>query len=124
MKMKGLTEKEEEIMHFFWMHGPLYVKQIVDLYPAPKPHTNTISTFVRMLEQKGYIGHEQRGNTYLYYATISREEYSRKTLRSVMSRYFNNSLSGVVSALFKDEKLSDDEIQQLIKLVKENNSTK
>ncbi len=120
--MKGLTDKEEEIMHFFWERGPMYVKQIVELYPDPKPHINTISTFVRMLEQCGYIGHEQHGNTYLYHATVNREEYSRKTLRSVMSRYFNNSLSGVVSALFKEEKLSDEEILQLIKQVKENNS--
>lgn len=119
--MKGLTDKEEELMHFFWTHGPLFVKQIVEKYPEPKPHFNTISTFVRALEQKGYVGHEQYGNTYLYHAVVSREEYSRKTLRSVMSRYFDNSLTGVVSALFKDENLSDDEIKELIQQVRNNN---
>lgn len=119
--MKQLTEKEEELMHFFWERGPMYVKQIVELYPDPKPHFNTISTFVRALEQKGYVGHEQYGNTYRYHAEVSREEYSCKTLRSVMRRYFDNSLSGVVSALFKDEDLSDDEIRDLIKQVRENN---
>lgn len=120
--MKGLTDKEEELMYFFWERGPMYVRQLVELYPDPKPHFNTISTFVRALEQKGYVGHEQYGNTYLYHAAVSREEYSRKTLRSVMSRYFNNSLTGIVSALFKDENLSDDDIRDLIKQVRENNN--
>ena len=73
--MKGLTDKEEELMHFFWTHGSLFVKQIVEKHPDPKPHFNTISTFVRALEQKGYVGHEQYGNTYLYHAVVSREEY-------------------------------------------------
>lgn len=119
--MKQLTDKEEELMHLFWERGSMYVRQIVELYPDPKPHFNTISTFVRSLEQKGYVEHEQFGNTYLYRASVSREEYSRKTLRSVMSRYFDNSLSGVVSALFKDENLSDEEISDLIKQVRKNN---
>ena len=119
--MKKLTDKEEELMHFFWEKGPLYVREIVELYPEPRPHFNTISTFVRALEQKEYVNHEQFGNTYRYYAVVSREEYSRKTLRTVMSRYFDNSLTGIVSALFKDENLSDDEIKDLIKQVRENN---
>lgn len=115
--MKTLTEKEEELMQIFWERGALYVRQIVDLYPEPKPHFNTISTFVRLLEQKGYVTHEKTGNTFLYRAAISRDEHSRSTLRRVVDRYFGNSLSGVVSALFKDERLSDDEIRDLINQV-------
>ena len=120
--MKQLTEKEEELMNLFWERGPMFVRELVELYPDPKPHFNTISTFVRVLEQKGYVGQEQFGNSYKYHAAVSREEFSRKTLRSVMNRYFDNSLSGIVSALFKDEDLSDDEIRELIKKVRENNN--
>lgn len=119
--MKTLTEKEEELMQIFWERGPLYVRQIVELYPDPKPHFNTISTFVRLLEQKGYVAHEKTGNTYLYRAAVSREEHSRSTLRKVVDRYFGNSLSGVVSALFKDEQLTDDEIRDLITKVTNQN---
>lgn len=119
--MKTLTEKEEELMQIFWERGPLYVRQIVELYPDPKPHFNTISTFVRLLEQKGYVAHEKTGNTYLYRAAVSREEHSRTTLRKVVDRYFGNSLSGVVSALFKDEQLTDDEIRDLITKVTNQN---
>ncbi len=122
--MKSLTEKEEELMTIFWERGPLFVKEIVELYPEPKPHVNTVSTFVRLLEQKGYVSHTSFGSTYQYYAVISKEDYSRNTLRSVISKYFDNSLKGVVSALFKDEKLTDDEIRELINQVKESNSQK
>lgn len=122
--MKSLTEKEEELMTIFWERGPLFVKEIVELYPEPKPHVNTISTFVRLLEQKGYVSHTSYGSTYQYYAVISKEDYSRNTLKSVISKYFDNSLKGVVSALFKDEKLTDDEIRELINQVKESNSQK
>ncbi len=115
--MKQLTDKEEELMRIFWERGPLYVRDIVDSYPEPKPHFNTISTFVRLLEGKGYLTHTRTGNTYLYAPAITRDEYSRSTLRRVVDRYFGSSIAGVVSALFKDEKLSDAEIRSLIEQV-------
>ena len=62
--MKQLTEKEEELMNLFWERGPMFVREIVELYPDPKPHFNTISTFVRVLVQKGLVWHVQFGNSY------------------------------------------------------------
>ena len=119
--MKQLTDKEEELMHIFWDRGPLYVREIVELYPDPKPHFNTISTFVRLLEGKGYLTHTKTGNTYRYEPAVTRDAYSRSTLRSVVDRYFGSSIAGVVSALFKDERLSDDEIRDLIEQVTSSN---
>ena len=89
--MKTLTAKEEEIMGFFWEKGPMFVKQLLELYPEPRPHFNTLSTIVRGLEEKGYLSHTAFGNTYQYYALVSEEDFSRKTLRGVISKYFNNS---------------------------------
>lgn len=119
--MKQLTDKEEALMRMFWTRGPLFVKEIVQLHDEPRPHFNTVSTFVRLLEEKGFVAHESFGKTYRYYPLVSEEEYGRTNLRNVISRYFNNSLSSVVSALFKDENLSDEEIVSLIRQVKENN---
>ena len=62
--MKTLTAKEEEIMGFFWEKGPMFVKQLVELYEEPRPHFNTLSTIVRGLEDKGYLSHTAFGNTY------------------------------------------------------------
>lgn len=120
--MKLLTAKEEEIMRFFWEKGPMFVRQLVELYEEPRPHFNTLSTIVRGLEEKGYLSHSVFGNTYQYYATVSADEFSKKTLRGVISKYFNNSFLGAVSSLVKEEDISLDELKELIRQVEEAHS--
>lgn len=112
--MEKLTRREEELMQCFWAHGPLFVRELVALAPDPKPHFNTLSTMVRTLEAKGYVGHKPFGNTYQYYPLVSEEEFSRRTLGSVIDRYFENSYLGAVSALVEEEKISVDELRELI----------
>ena len=119
--MKTLSAREEEIMGFFWEKGPLFVKEIVGLYEEPRPHFNTLSTFVRALEEKGYLSHRTFGNTYQYYAVVSRDEFKKKTLKSVISKYFNNSYLGVVSSLVKEEEISLSELKKLIREVENAN---
>ena len=125
--MKKLTEREEELMEIFWSKGPLFVKEIVEQYPDPKPHFNTVSTFVRLLEGKGYVKHTKFGATYRYEAAVSKDEFSRSTLKEIVDRYFGSSLKASVSALFHEENLSDDELRSLIETVisqrKENKTT-
>lgn len=117
--MKGLTAKEEEIMGFFWEKGPLFVKELLAFYSDPKPHFNTLSTIVRGLEEKGYLSHEAFGNTYRYFAIISNEEFRSRTLKGVISKYFNNSYLSAVSSLVKKEEISVDELKQLIQEVED-----
>jgi predicted transcriptional regulator len=119
--MKTLSRKEEEIMGFFWEKGPLYVKQMLEFYDEPRPHFNTVSTFVRGLEVKGFVGHHVQGNTHQYYAIVSREEYKKKTLKGVISKWFNNSYLGVVSSLVKEEEISVEELKELIREVENAN---
>lgn len=115
--MKTLTAKEEEIMGYFWEKGPLFVKQLLDFYDEPRPHFNTLSTIVRGLEEKGFLSHEAFGNTYQYHALVSRDDFKKKTLKGVISKYFNNSYLGAVSSLVKEEEISVDELKQLIREV-------
>jgi len=115
--MNRLTVKEEEIMSFFWDNGPLFVKQIHECYSEPRPHINTLSTIVRGLEEKKFVGYTAYGNTHQYFALITKEEYSRYTLKNVVSRYFDNSYRHVVSALIEEENLSIDELKELIREV-------
>ena len=119
--MKTLSAREEEIMGFFWEKGPLFVKEIIGLYEEPRPHFNTLSTFVRALEEKGYLSHRTFGNTYQYYAVVSRDEFKKKTLKSVICKYFNNSYLGVVSSLVKEEEISLSELKELIREVENAN---
>jgi predicted transcriptional regulator len=116
--MKHLTNREEEIMEVFWTKGAIYVKDIIDEMPDPKPHYNTVSTIVRGLEDKGFVGHEQFGNTYRYSAIISREEFSKDTIKSMVGKYFNKSYASVVSMFVEEEKISIEEIKALIEQVK------
>ncbi len=112
--MKKLTQKEEEIMNFFWKRGPMFVKELKELYSDQKLHYNTLSTIVRGLEEKGFIDHEQFGNTYRYFASISKEDYRKKTLGNVVKKYFNNSYKNVVSLLVEEENLSLEDLKKLI----------
>lgn len=115
--MKSLTKREEELMKLFWEKGPLFVKKIIPMLDDPKPHFNTISTIVRGLETKGYVGHEAFGNTHRYYAAVSESEYGKHTLGSVVNRFFGSSYLNAVSSLVKEEKISLDELKELIELV-------
>ena len=115
--MKTLSAREEEIMGYFWEKGPLFVREIVEFYEEPRPHFNTLSTFVRGLEEKGYVSHRTFGNSYQYYAVVSKEDFKKKTLKGVISKYFNNSYLGLVSSLVKEEDISLDELKDLIREV-------
>lgn len=121
--MKGLTAKEEEIMGFFWEKGPLFVKEILAFYDDPKPHFNTLSTIVRGLEEKGYLAHEAFGNTYRYFVAVTQDEFRSKTLKGVISKYFNNSYLSAVSTLVKKEEISVEELKQLIQEVEDAHRT-
>ena len=97
----------------------MFVRELLSFYDEPKPHFNTLSTVVRGLEEKGFVGHKAYGNTYQYYATVSRDDYRRGTLRGVISKYFDNSYLGVVSTLVQEEKISVEELKELIKQVED-----
>ncbi|MDL2303731.1 BlaI/MecI/CopY family transcriptional regulator [Bacteroides sp. OttesenSCG-928-D19] len=112
--MKVLTAKEEEIMGFFWEKGPLFVKEMLEFYQEPKPHFNTLSTIVRGLEEKGYLSHKAYGNTYQYYAVLTEDSFRKKTLRGVISKYFNDSYLSAVSSLVQEEDISLAELKKLI----------
>lgn len=114
---KKLSPKEEEIMSCFWEHGPLFVREVVEMMPEPKPHFNTVSTFVRSLESKGWLTHEQMGNSYRYAPAVDVDEYRDRSLRGFIDRFFGRSYLNVVSSLVKDEKISTDELRELIERV-------
>ncbi|MEA4903731.1 MAG: BlaI/MecI/CopY family transcriptional regulator [Petrimonas sp.] len=122
--MKPLTAKEEEIMRYFWENDVLFVKQLVEMYPDPKPHFNTLSTYVRSLEEKGLLSHEAFGTTYRYFAVVSEEEYRNGTLRNMVRKYFDNSYLSVVSSLIKEQDISVEEVRKLLDGVEKLNAKK
>lgn len=117
--MRKLTAKEEEILEYFWSNGPLFVKELLELIGEPKPHYNTLSTIVRALEEKGYIGYKAYGNTHQYYALLSENEYRQKSLKQVVDKYYDQSYKRVVSCLIEEEELTVEDLQDLIRQIKE-----
>lgn len=115
-----LTNREEQIMDYLWEHGASFVKDIVSSFEDPKPHYNTVSTMVRNLEQKGYIDHEDFGNTFRYFAAVSKEDFVKKNLKKDVKKYFDNSYLSLVSSLVESEDLSIEEIKELISLAEKN----
>jgi len=117
--MRRLTPKEEEIMHILWRLGKGYVKNILAELPSPKPSYNTISTIVRILEKKGFIGHRAYGNTYEYFPLIEKEKYTRQYMRSIVRDYFGNSYHELVSFFARDENIDLEDLEQMLTKIRE-----
>ncbi|HBL34832.1 MAG TPA: transcriptional regulator, partial [Porphyromonadaceae bacterium] len=102
----------------------LFVRQLVQMHPEPKPHFNTLSTYVRALEEKGFLSHESFGTTYRYFSLVGETDYKNQTLRQVVKKYFDNSYLSVVSSLIKEEALSVEEVRKLLDEVGESDTKK
>lgn len=118
--MEKLTNKEEEIMHILWELKKAFVKEVVAELPNPKPHYNTVSTVIRKMEEKGFVAHEAFGNTHRYYPAISKEDYRKGYFTSAINNYFENSYKNVVSFFAKEEKISVDELREIIRIIESN----
>lgn len=115
--MEELTKKEEEIMLIFWQLEKAFVKEVIGELGEPKPPYNTISSIVRILDRKGYLGFTKYGNTYQYFPKISKEEYRKKFMKKVMKGYFDNSPASLLSFMVNEEKLNEEEVAALKKII-------
>jgi predicted transcriptional regulator len=122
--MQDLTKAEEEIMHYLWKFGECLVRDIVDAMPEPKPAYNTVSTIVRILEKKDFVGHKENGKSYIYYPLISKADYSRFSLKNLIQGYFGGSYKKAVSFFVQDEQLSVQEVESLLEQLKSNQESK
>lgn len=118
-KYPRLSEREAKIMSMLWERGPLFVREMLEEYQDPKPHFNTVSTTVRNLEEKGYVGHEQIGGSYRYHAIASASDFAGRSLAQVIKSFFHGSASAAVSALVEEEQLSVDELREIIRMVEQ-----
>jgi BlaI family penicillinase repressor len=115
--MTKLTRKEEELMKILWKIKEGFVKDIVEFYPDPKPHYNTVSSLVRLLEEKGFIDHKAYGNTHQYFPTISKQEYRKSFIKDVVKDYFDNSYKQTVSLFIEEQNLSKEDLDELMRLI-------
>lgn len=114
-----LTAKEEEVMQLLWEHGPIGISKLVELYPEPRPHFNTVSTVVRRLEAKDFVGHENISGTFHYFAKVTKEYFRNRSFGTFIKNYFGGSYYGAVSALVSEEKISADELKELLRIIEQ-----
>ena len=116
--MKELTKAEEQIMQILWELEKGFVKDIVEKMPEPKPAYNTVSTIVRILEQKGFVDHNAYGKTHEYFPVVSKKDYTRSFMKNFVRNYFKGSFQEMVSFFAREDKLSVTELDELMKEVK------
>ncbi len=112
--MKELTRAEEQIMQVLWSLGKAYVKDIIERLPEPKPAYNTVSTVVRILEKKGFVGHEAFGKTHLYEPLVAKKDYTQAFLKSFVRNYFGDSYQELVSFFARDRNLTVAELEEIL----------
>ena len=109
---ESLTEREAQIMDIVWRLGEATAEQVREAMPGA-PHDSTVRTLMRVLESKGYLGHEVRGKAYVYRATVGRQKAQRLALRSVLTRFFAGSAEDLVLRLIEDEHISPEQLEEL-----------
>lgn len=116
-EIRELTKAEEEIMQQLWELKQAFVKEILERLPEPKPAYNTVSTVIRILESKGFVGHESFGKSHRYYPLIAKEEYKKFAAGKLMSSYFDNSAKNMLSFFLEKEKLDLKEVDDIMDII-------
>lgn len=116
--MQKLAKREEQIMQVFWTLERAYIKEVIPEMPDPKPHYNSVATMVKILEEKGFLGHETVGNIYQYFPLITKEEYQKHSMKDIVSQYFDNSYPKMLAYFAKEEKLSEQDLNDILNIIK------
>jgi predicted transcriptional regulator len=117
--MKELTRAEEQVMFILWKIRRGFVKDILDRMDDPRPAYNTVSTVVRILERKNFVGHKAYGKSHEYYPRISKKEYTRKYLKGFVRDYFSDSYASLASFFTSEEGLSITEMEEIKQIIDE-----
>ena|SRR5664279_3018537 len=115
--MRDLTRAEEEVMQVLWKIKKGFVKEILEHFEEPKPAYNTVSTIVRILQDKGFVSHIAYGRTHEYFPVISKSEYSKTHLSNFVKDYFSDSFEKMVSFFAKEKGISLKEMEEIMKIM-------
>jgi len=113
--MKQLTRAEEEVMQHLWSLNEASVKEIIALFPEPKPAYNTVSTIVRILETKEFVSHKQKGKGYIYFPLVAKEKYSKQSAHKLVEGYFQGSFKSMVSYFTRNNDISVSDLEAILK---------
>ena len=112
--MNKLTKAEEQVMQYLWTLDKAFLKDILELFPEPKPHTNTVSTILKILMEKGFVDYTTFGRQHEYFAIVSKESYSGRSIKSLVRNYFEGSYKNAVSFLVEKNEISVEDLEKLL----------
>ena len=115
--MQKLTNKEEEIMQILWKLKKAFVKEVLAEITEDRPHYNTLSTIIRNLEEKGFVSYNAFGNTHQYFPIVKMEDYRKRFMNTAIDTYFNSSYKNMVSFFAKEEKISAEELREILAMI-------
>jgi len=117
--MRELTKAEEQVMKILWEIDKGFVKDILEHFDEPRPAYNTVSTIVRILQEKGFVAHKAYGRTHEYYPLMTRDEYKKSHMSTFVKSYFSNSYENMVSFFTNEKKISLEEMEDIRKMMDE-----
>ena len=112
MKINYLTAAEENLMKLFWSLNSFYLKDVMEHHPEPKPHQNTISTYLKILVEKGYLTTEKEGRIFKYSVAVPMEDYRNFLLKEVAANFFDNSGKDILEFLFRENLLQKEDLRE------------
>ncbi|OQY05120.1 MAG: transcriptional regulator [Bacteroidetes bacterium 4572_117] len=115
--MNELTKAEEQIMQILWKIEKGFVKDVIEYFNKPKPAYNTVSTIIRILEKKGFIGHKAYGKTHEYYPLVTKKDYTKSFFRGFLGKYFSNSFQQLVSFFSNENEMSIEEMEKIMEMM-------
>jgi predicted transcriptional regulator len=116
--MKILTKAEEQIMQVIWKLDKAFLKEIIDELPEPKPHSNTVATIIKILTEKEFVGLKVFGRMHQYFPLVSKDDYSKSTMKTFVKSYFEGNFSNAVSFMVQENNLSVADLELLLKELK------
>ena len=116
--MKTLTKAEEQVMQVVWKLREGFIRDIMDALPPPKPHQNTVATILKILVDKEFVGIKVFGRQHQYYPLVSKETYSKATMKTLVKSYFGGSFSEAVSFMVKENNISLEDLETLLQQLK------
>ena len=118
MKIVQLTKAEEQVMQYLWNLGKAFLKDLLEQFPEPKPHSNTVATILKVLKDKNFVDYKVFGRQHEYFPLISKEQYSGKTMKNLVKNYFQGSYTSAVSFLVEKNELSVQDLEMLLNELK------
>lgn len=115
-----LTKAESEIMQLLWKLNEAKVASMIDQIPEPKPAYNTVSTIVRILENKGFVDYKKEGRGHVYFPLIEKEAYTKSKMNRLVNDYFNGSAKSMLSFFVKKNDMSIKDLEEILTEINKN----